>query len=154
MMVDRPDLNPSYEGMEIDWESLVDELGMQSADAEAESFIHELAHAYDCTGEQAFIRVGPQNEVNFRIRDKYGADDNDEANQAEIRVSAVTQLTLKRLALLTEEEKRDISTSLYANIRGMFTHEAVQWKLDRELENLDNLKVAQTLAEFICSRVS
>jgi hypothetical protein len=99
--------------MDIDWEGIAQDLGMSEDDPEA--IVHEMAHVYDCSREQAFNWVGRQTEVGNLLRATY--QDFFTQNLSEIRTSVVTHLVLQQLGLLTENLKKDIQSNLLANLQ-------------------------------------
>jgi len=108
--------------MDIDWEGIGSDLGIQEDDAEA--IVHEMAHVYDCSREKAFTWVGKQTEVGDLLRAAY--PDISSQNLAEIRASVVTRLVLKELGLLTDEIGKEILSSLLANLQeGLYGQSSV-----------------------------
>lgn len=98
----------------IDWDAVIERHNLREAygsnqgyDISAESTIHELAHLYDCLGAGAFVH-----RLRYRLNDVingtykarflgYGdeADWVAAADLAEVRVSAITSLTLEALGI-------------------------------------------------------
>lgn len=139
--------------VDIDWELVCEVLDMH--DDDAEGAIHELVHAYDCIGEEAFDTVGSQKAVNSLIEQKYGDDDCEEANISEVRTSAVTQLVMENLGLLTPDVEREIISSLYTNIRDdwfkVHTRLGTEEMLEAFLADGSIKNTAATLTQFLTS---
>lgn len=97
----------------FDWAAIEEDIGTREGSDDPESILHELAHAYDLHGAKAFEYVGPQNKVGDALRERYPAEA--ESDEAELRASVVTHLTM--VALNLHDERADIVSSMITNMR-------------------------------------
>lgn len=117
----------------IDWDQIAQDLNLREAETgsdtgysdQAESLIHELAHVFDCIGEKAFQKrpLTKYGFVDDLISKTYMAkfaaypetDWAMEADLSEVRVSAITLLTLRLLGI--DREERWVGQDMIHNLR-------------------------------------
>lgn len=110
----RLSLGMKFKAQDIDWEDLENYLGTHEGD-DPEAIIHELCHVVDAVGiERAFKGdIGDQRSVDDLIHESFSSES--ELKDSEIRTTALTILTLKRLGIDSFESS---FRSMVSNVLG------------------------------------
>jgi hypothetical protein len=137
----------------MDWRSIGEFVELEIYDDDAESVIHELAHAYDCVGEALFKGgMGFQN-IDDMIWDKY--DENKSAgNRSEIKVSAITSRTLRELGLHSVAIEVEIKDLVHINTKAFGSQLTKQRKIElyeHDLLSKGVIHASQAIASWLKS---
>lgn len=100
--------------LKVDWEDLETYLGTHEG-GDPEAIIHELCHVVDAVGTEIAFKgdIGDQGSVDDLIHESFSSES--ELKDSEIRTTALTILTLKRLGIDSFESS---FRSMVSNVLG------------------------------------